>query len=70
MADSQDNSVIEKKKSSKLKIYSEVKYIPLNVIQSYLIAGSIPAIIFPLVGLATSFTALARSEDYEACRAY
>lgn len=43
-------------------------FLPLyHIIKSYLIAGALPSIIFPIVGLITSFIYLTAADDYVTC---
>jgi hypothetical protein len=55
------------KKLSILKSYAEVSFGIINFIKCYLIAGALPALVFPFLGLATSFISMAKASDYSAC---
>lgn len=48
---------IYEKKQDALKAYAE----------TYLIAGAIPALIFPFLGLASSFITMASYQSYQEC---
>eukprot|EP00347_Sterkiella_histriomuscorum_P003943 403362341 len=65
--DHEDEGV--QKQRSKLKMYAEViSCLNLLIIQCYLIAGALPALIFPIAGLVTSFLQLTSADDYLTCR--